>query len=663
MYKQFYLLFLLSLFGNFLKCSAQIIREPDSYGIEYCQTDDSECEFYIEEFDEVKSDPFDLNTITLEELSVFPFLSEFQKKSILYYVENNKPLISVYELQLVLGLPNDVIYMLLPYVCVKPIVEKTSLNSAFSEVHGNVLVKSKLDLQEDNNWFEKDSNSIGPSDYQKIKLNIKASSIVDAGFMVEKDKGEMYSCENEIFDFQSAFISVRNIGVVETAIVGDFHLSLGQGLVSWTGFSMNKGVSSTHIRKSAAQIKPYCSTNENSFYRGGAVLFRREGLSFLLGASSVKQDAKIDTVDEQNVVLSIVSDGYHNTEEKLQQKNNIKKQTLFSSFGYRHTFFNININSVWHRWNNTFVYNDKLYKLNDNRNCDLQNTSVDYTIGKGAVYVWGEHAIDNDIALASVNGIVLQPMDDLEFAVLYRNYSPLYNSEISAGFGEYSGTQNEKGMYYAFEFRLIQNVILSGYIDFFHSPWLRYNVSFPHWGRETLLFAKWMLRDKTELSLRYKYEQKEKNNQVAVLETPVDEVKSSMRIMLYASISDKVALRSVAQTAWYNKVDVKQGSVVAQDVIFSFGNNLLRNYVRVAYFNTQTNAGVYLYESDVAYSFSVLQYAGKGVRTYYVLKWKAYRKMTIECKIAHNIKENSEPDLSYGLTQHTEASLQLRIRF
>ena len=64
---------------------------------------------WVEEMEELKANPLDVNALTKEQLEQFPFLSDRIIENILYYVYKHGPLVSLKELAMV----QDMVYRVL----------------------------------------------------------------------------------------------------------------------------------------------------------------------------------------------------------------------------------------------------------------------------------------------------------------------------------------------------------------------------------------------------------------------------------------------------------------------------------------------------------------------------------------------------------------------
>ena len=71
---------------------------------------------WVEEMEELKANPLDVNALTKEQLEQFPFLSDRIIENILYYVYKHGPLVSLKELAMVQDMDYRVLKLLTPFL-------------------------------------------------------------------------------------------------------------------------------------------------------------------------------------------------------------------------------------------------------------------------------------------------------------------------------------------------------------------------------------------------------------------------------------------------------------------------------------------------------------------------------------------------------------------
>ena len=83
----------------------------------------------LEELSRRLQEPININVATKRQLEEFPFLTAFQIEHLLAYVYVHGQMQTVYELQLVEGMDKRTIELLLPFICIKSVENKSGYPS------------------------------------------------------------------------------------------------------------------------------------------------------------------------------------------------------------------------------------------------------------------------------------------------------------------------------------------------------------------------------------------------------------------------------------------------------------------------------------------------------------------------------------------------------
>ena len=97
----------------------------------FISDEESEDENYVsdlyQELQEIHDHPFNINTITEEQLSMLPFLNDVQRKDIIKYVSENSPVRSLGELMLIYSLDQVTRLRLMLFCRADEIVENKTM--------------------------------------------------------------------------------------------------------------------------------------------------------------------------------------------------------------------------------------------------------------------------------------------------------------------------------------------------------------------------------------------------------------------------------------------------------------------------------------------------------------------------------------------------------
>ncbi|MDR2475673.1 MAG: helix-hairpin-helix domain-containing protein, partial [Bacteroidales bacterium] len=465
--------------------------------------------------------PVDLNNATREELERLPFLSSTQIDNILTYIAKNGKMQRIYELRLVPELSMDDIELLLPFVYVsaedagtekKPPVSMSRKNMKKYGNH-NLLVRWDNSLNDKEGFAPVDAEELaknpnkrylGESFYHSVRYDFQHSNRIRAGFTAEKDSGEpFFTKAHSGYDAYSGYFLLHNVWKIRTLAAGDYRVSIGQGLILNTEFSMGKSSQTLNINnKRNADIKPHSSMDEFNYFRGAGGKISFGKLYLMLFYSNKPLDATVDSMT--NSMTTIKKDGLHRTENDWKKKNVACLQTIGGSIGWSGEKFFGGLNLVQCNFDKPLRPDDKPYNRFYFRGAEQLNISLDYQYSLPKVLLFGEIAMSGNKAFAAVAGVTANPASYCRMSLLYRYYDKSYQTLLGNAFSESSGVQNEKGVYMGIEFQPVGKWRVNAYADFFRFPWLRYGVDAPSGGFDGLLQLTYTTSRRANMSLRYR---------------------------------------------------------------------------------------------------------------------------------------------------------------
>ena len=332
--------------------------------------------------------PVNLNYAEEGLLQQLKLLTPLQISNLLLYRKAFGIFIHIYELQAVPGWDVSTIRRVVPYITVS---EKTdvfySFSSRLKEGNHTLLVRGTRVLEKSKGYLLDSSmaNNFYPGSPQKIlvRYKYKFKNTLQYGITAEKDAGEQFfrGAQSQGFDFYSAHLFVKNIGLIKTLALGDFSVNLGQGLTSWQSLSFNKGAEILNIKRQSEVIRPYNSAGEIEFHRGAAITLARnrwEGTAF---ASFRKLDAgfNIDTVNFEDYVSSLQLSGLHRTTNEIAGRNKQEQFAFGGNIQYVTARFHVGANAIHYDFKYTVNKQDVLYNTFALSGKELVNYSVDYS--------------------------------------------------------------------------------------------------------------------------------------------------------------------------------------------------------------------------------------------------------------------------------------------
>ncbi|HEX6889384.1 MAG TPA: helix-hairpin-helix domain-containing protein [Chryseolinea sp.] len=650
----------------------------DLYGV---QDQDLNYEELYENLLQLLSRPLDLNKVAAEELRFLKILSEEQITSFLEYRDNNGKLLSIYELQAVPLLDIETILKIAPLVKVKDpasTLDASFWNRVKSEGDNYFMIRYERTLQSPSGFTaEADSVQKFRGSPDKVYLRFRSSTPGDysAGFTAEKDPGETISWSQRRhyygFDYLSLHFQIQNKGRLKNLVVGDFQSQFAQGVMLGGAFGTGKG-SETILtcRRSNIGLMPYTSVNEAGYLRGvGATVELTPNVDMTAFYSRAKRDANLeaDTLSE-TVVSSFQSSGLHRNVPELTKRKTVVDQNAALVVQYKlrqidaglmYNIVNFNVDVERRRTPyNQFAFEGKTQQnVGAYVNCTFQNVAF-----------FSEFARSLKKGTALTAGILLGASTKLDIAVLYRNFSRNFYSFYSNAFAENSITQNEKGIYWGWKYRFNHRLGLSGYVDFFDFPWLKYRGYSPSDGHEWLLRCSYQPTKKVLMFVQVREESRHRNTGENTITFPTNQgQKVNYWIGLEYGLRQKLKMKTRAQFSRYKfNAQTSRGMTLLQDISANIGKIQLTARYAITDTDDYDNRQ-YVYENDVWLAYSMPAYSGVSTRRMLLIEYKVNRFLSLWLRFASTRfpdeeKIGSGPD-TINTNIKNDVKFQLRITF
>ena len=449
---------------------------------------------------------------------------------------------------------------------------------------------------------------------------------VKFGITADKDPGEEFfkGTQANGFDFYSAYVAVKNIGIVKSLVIGDFQAQFGQGLCLWTGLGMGKSSNAIDVKKYAQSIKPYASANESGFLRGIGTTIGLKNIEFSMFYSYKNADANVgemDSLTQENLYITSVQEtGYHRTPNELADKNSLKETLFGSNVTYKRNNFKIGATAYRTIFNTAFIKDVQLYNQFEFQGKENTNYGLNYNYLVYPFNFFGEFAASQNGGLAYLGGLQTNLDPRFSFSMIYRNYQKEYQNLKSIAFGENSRNANETGIFTGIDIGLAPKWTVTAYVDFFSFPWLKYRTDAPSNGEEYLIKLNYEPSRKVEIYLQYRNKNKVINaSGPLIIKYPDNTKKQNLRFNISYIVSDEISLKNRIEFINYqlgNNYN-HNGFLIYQDISYKPENLAVRLSARYALFDTDTyEERLYAYESDVLYAFSIPAYYYKGTKAF-----------------------------------------------
>lgn len=654
--------------------------------------DDTDFEDLLENYIFYSENPVNLNSDEVMQLVELRLLNVFQYEELQKYRRYYGDFLFLEELEMVEGFDEQTVAIIAPivYIGADRGGDKITLKKLARYGKHQILGRYEQILEPQAGYAEisdsalltkPNSRFLGSPQRYQLKYTYNYRNKVRAGFVLEKDPGEMFFTDHVSdtiktllgknyrrgFDYIGFHLYAKDLGIVKAAALGDYQVAFGQGLTMWSGMSFGKAGAGSSAMKQARSLSPKTSASETMFMRGAAVTLGGGPFRGTVFYSNRLIDANIsvaDSLDEVELVSSLQETGYHRTIGEIQDRHAIRQQVVGGHLSFAIAHFEVGY-TAHHTWLNVPLqlkpshYNQYFFQGQQ-----LTNQGIDFKYVKGKFAFFGEGAMsinpDSTILqapmlqhFAGLIGMTVKPAGYLNFTLLYRDYGRAYQNLFSNAFSEGSRNQGQRGIYLGAEVAPAPYWNLLAYADLFKFTWLTSQVNAPNWGHDYYLRLSHSFNRRTNayLQIRSRTKMKNSTDAFAFSHYPIFYTKNSVRFNINYQVKD-FHFSNKAEYAHYKNDDGSNshGFFICQDVAYKPENKPFSLTFRYAIFDTDDyDSRVYAYENDVLYSFSVPALYGKGMRMYLLGKWRLFKALTLYARIGSTIYTDRD-EISSGLT-------------
>lgn len=462
----------------------------------------------LQELRTLHDNPMNINTATREELLRLPFLDEEQVEEIHAYIYLHGFLQTQGELRLVPLLDSRARRFLSLFVTYGG--DQTAAgrrHKPLSPVTNTLTARLDVPLYYRRGYQVSDGYAGDPL-YHRTLYQLKAGSHLRLGGHIEKDAGERW------VDSWGVHAELRQLGVLRKAVVGDFRMGFGEGLVaggtSWFARSTPAARTQTGIRASAG-------TDETRFLRGAAAtLALGREVEVTLFASARLLDA---TLLQDGSVRTLLATGLHRTSSERKHKNNTGTQVYGGNLTWRHKGWHLGATGYYQRFGRTLNPGEQAYRKYYPRGRQFGTMGIHYGKSVYRLAVAGETAFSTEQGLrgklpgearrggtqgiATLHRLTWRPTPRYTLSAVQRYYAPSYSSMQAAALSRGSRVQNENGLLLHLRAEPWDTWQILTYADFFHHPWPPYGCHTSRTGQEVQLQLVHPLGEHSSLAGRY----------------------------------------------------------------------------------------------------------------------------------------------------------------
>lgn len=642
------------------------------------ESENATWEYIYEDLAERHAHPFNIQTLTREQLETLPFLSPVQIENLLAYLYSYAPVLTLSELQLVEGLDYDTRAMLSLFLYVgekederKPLRWKNLIRYGKNEL----VLRSDIPFYYRKGYYRysqelltenPNRRYLGDHTYQSFRYQYAYGNRLAFGLVGEKDAGEPFINNGARgYDFYSWYFhwQAKEKQGLREVLVGNYRANFGLGMVLNSQFGMGKQSAINMLYNSNKGIKKHASTNENDFFRGVAASAGWKKVSLTGFYSFRKQDANVNN----GFITSLKTDGYHRTYAERKKKHNISNHLVGMNIAYSSAYIKVGATAVY----NVFDYMLKptlAYKRYDPSGREFFTLGTDYRFDFYRLSFIGETGVGKGGGVATLNSLVYRASSSWSMVLLHRYYARNYSALYARSFEEGGQVRNEHGIYLGTEADWTR-LKLTAYVDVFRFPYIKYRVSIPGSnGIEASVQLEGDDRERLGWLLRYRYKCRGRDNvdKTALHNEMRHTAKGQVRFPFFSCITGKTTLDYVHSS--FPRAGQESGWQLGQSFAWRPTSGKWQCEGGGTWFHTDSYATrVYGYERGMLYSFAFPSYYGRGLHAYLWGRYDINKLLTCLLKYSWTGYFDREK-IGTGLQEiegrhKQDLYLQLRVRF
>ena len=638
------------------------------------QASESDVQLFLENLENRRLHPLDLNRADREDLSLLQLLNEIQIENFLEYRAKFGPLLNEYELQAVPSWDLTDIRRLLPFVQVSTGLEQRNIPLIQGFVQGQNELISRWGRTNPVPYNAADAE--GEPDAWALRFRHSFDNRMRFGLTAESDPGEaLFQKSNpQGFDFYSAHFFVQNVNpTLKTAALGDFSARFGQGLLLQTGFSPGKSAETTSIARSGRKLGAYGAFGEAYFLRGAATTLAL-GKNWEATAlfSARRRDANVlnatDTIQEfpDLVFSSLQTSGLHRTASEVADEKSIREWLTGLSVTRNWRNGQVSLNGLHLEYDKPWQPSSAPYRQFVFTGKQLTGISLDYFWRRRNWYAFGEFARSDNGGTAAVNGLLFSADRHVTLAILHRALARDYQSVYASPFAETSsGASNEQGVYVGTDVRFGRKWQFNAYVDVWKHPWLRFEVSAPSVGSEYLGRLIWTPKRGVSFQALWFLETKERDSNTEGISVLRDNRRGRFRLHASYKLSSALEMRSRVEWTTFQVAPLgkTRGFLAFQEAVVRPLGFPVYGSVRYAIFDTEDyDTRVYTFENDLFSAISIPAFSGRGARYFINVTWRVNKWLRLEGRMEQTMQRFAVTD-SGKVGRKTAVKVQMRVQW
>lgn len=558
-------------------------------------------ELYEERIDKKEN----LNALSYEKAVKELHLTDYQYYQLQLYIEEHGQLVTVHELAAIEGFTSDDVSRLLSRVEAHPTKERQNIfHGFFRKSKSSLLIRYGQILEPQAGYDTARGNHYpGSPGHACFRFIFNSQDKVILKLSGEKDAGEQFfrGEQKQGFDFYAGSLCVQDMGVLRRAVVGDYRLNFGQGLVLGSSLLSGRGGGVESARRFGSGIRAAAPTNEGNFLRGGAV-----------------------TVGDSRIAGTLFGGRVFGSLDNRFGADLSYRRALFK-VGVRAVFLSVTDTLQGERLRSTFTPAGF-------------NIAADYHLIVKRHLLFGEAAVNQSGKSALLQAAKLNLSPVVKILLLFRHYDRGFSAPLGNGFGASSRNSGETGLYIAADCIAGRNCEVSLFADYYRLSEPGYRTDAPIAGLDCGISAAYRMGRHGQLLGKYSWRTRPQNGgENPHLHELTERQRHKVRLQWSLVPHPLVKLKTEMDWQLQRDGDTRnhyQGLLLYQDVAVDMTRIGLSLHVRIAYFDTDRyDERLYAYENDLYYAFTIGSYYYKGIRGYIMLRYK-YKWFSIWLRLA-----------------------------
>ena len=603
----------------------------ERYLSEVMTVEDSESESWERTYDllcELEQQPLNLNTVTREQLEELPFLTAQQIEDMMEYRYRYGAMKSVGELMMIRSLGEVQRRLLTYFIYVGDDASQRSPRLGDVLKYGRHELTATMRIP----FYEREGDHeqyLGYPYRHWMRYQFSYGDYVKLGLVGAQDAGEPFFANRNKwgYDYYSSYLQPRNLGRLETLVLGNYRMSMGMGLVMNNGFGLGKIATLQNMGRSTNTLTAH-SSRSNSYLQGMGATIR---LSTAFRATAFLSYTPLDaTLNKDSTARTILTSGYHRTETEMAKKHNLHALKTGGALRYEAHGLHLGVNALYvHLDRPLHPQRVSLYQRIYPYDQDFMNTSLDYGYVSHQLSLNGETALDKRGHIATINTFNIRLSDVLSMMALQRFYSYKYASLDAQSYSDGGRVQNESGVYLGLSWHPSPEFQVSAYTDYAYFAWAKYQVSQSSYSWDQLLQAAYTGK-RWNLGVRYRLRMKQKDDKDK--KTLNDRWEHRGRLSAEYATDFGLSCRTQLDGGYCAYSEGEWGGMVSESL--SYTKDWLRLNIGAGYFHTDSyDSRVWLYEQGPLYAYSMNQFYGEGIRYWLMVRAAVGKRLMLTAKI------------------------------